>query len=269
MSAVEALPAARSRRLLRGAGARRPARAASCSALIAVCLLFAFPVFWLVLTSLRPGYARLLRPPRHRLHARQLPRGARPGDRAEGAVEQLRHLDAGDRALARRDRDIGLHAVALQGTHPDRLVRRHLRVPLRALRLLGAAALFRHAGDGHLRHLLGPAAAARGGAHLLLLLDHEGLLRRHRPVDGICRHDRRLLALGRVPARRPAGGDTRPHRARHPVLALHLERVPVRAHPDRQQHADADRRDGAVRARARHGVASDERHRACWRSDRR
>ena len=26
-------------------------------AAIAVCLLFAFPVFWLVLTSLRPGYA--------------------------------------------------------------------------------------------------------------------------------------------------------------------------------------------------------------------
>src|SRR5262249_21705294 len=26
-------------------------------AVIAVCLLFAFPIFWLVLTSLRPGYA--------------------------------------------------------------------------------------------------------------------------------------------------------------------------------------------------------------------
>ena len=35
----------------------RPADGAysSCCGLIAVCLLFAFPVFWLVLTSLRPG----------------------------------------------------------------------------------------------------------------------------------------------------------------------------------------------------------------------
>ena len=56
MSAVEALPAARSPGFFE-ALAPGGRRALFVLGLIAVCLLFAFPVFWLVLTSLRPGYA--------------------------------------------------------------------------------------------------------------------------------------------------------------------------------------------------------------------
>ena len=47
----------------------------------------------------------------------------------------------------------------------------------------------------------------------------------------------------------------------HPVLAVHLERVPVRADPDLAQHADDHGDHGAVRDRARHRVEPDERHR--------
>ena len=56
MSAVGALTAVRARAFfeLLAPGGRRALFVLS---LIAVCLLFAFPVFWLVLTSLRPGYA--------------------------------------------------------------------------------------------------------------------------------------------------------------------------------------------------------------------
>ena len=56
MSAVEALPAVRSPGFFE-ALAPGGRRALFVLGLIAVCLLFAFPVFWLVLTSLRPGYA--------------------------------------------------------------------------------------------------------------------------------------------------------------------------------------------------------------------
>jgi multiple sugar transport system permease protein len=56
VSAAEALPAARSPGFFEALapGGRRVLFALG---VIAVCLLFAFPVFWLVLTSLRPGYA--------------------------------------------------------------------------------------------------------------------------------------------------------------------------------------------------------------------
>ena len=56
MSIVGALPAARARAFfeLLAPGGRRALFVLS---VIAICLLFAFPVFWLVLTSLRPGYA--------------------------------------------------------------------------------------------------------------------------------------------------------------------------------------------------------------------
>ena len=40
-------------------------------ALFAICFLFAFPVLWLILTSLRPEFGRLLRPSRHRVHPRR------------------------------------------------------------------------------------------------------------------------------------------------------------------------------------------------------
>jgi multiple sugar transport system permease protein len=50
------------------------------------------------------------------------------------------------------------------------------------------------------------AAAACRGAHLLLLLADEGLFRRHRSVDGVRRHDRRLHPLGRFHPRRGALG---------------------------------------------------------------
>src|SRR5262249_58128324 len=56
VSIVGALPAARARaffELLAPGGQR----ALFVLSVIAICLLFAFPVFWLVLTSLRPGYA--------------------------------------------------------------------------------------------------------------------------------------------------------------------------------------------------------------------
>ncbi len=56
MSAVASLPAARSPGFFE-ALAPGGRRALLVLGLIAVCLLFAFPVFWLVLTSLRPGYA--------------------------------------------------------------------------------------------------------------------------------------------------------------------------------------------------------------------
>ena len=57
MSAVDTLPAAVSRRRLFDALAPGGRRVFFVLGIIAVCLLFAFPVFWLVLTSLRPGYA--------------------------------------------------------------------------------------------------------------------------------------------------------------------------------------------------------------------
>ncbi len=55
MTAVASLPAARSPGFFE-ALAPGGRRALFVLGLIAVCLLFAFPVFWLVLTSLRPGY---------------------------------------------------------------------------------------------------------------------------------------------------------------------------------------------------------------------
>jgi len=56
VSAIASLPAARSTGFFE-ALAPGGRRAFFVLGLIAVCLLFAFPVFWLVLTSLRPGYA--------------------------------------------------------------------------------------------------------------------------------------------------------------------------------------------------------------------
>jgi multiple sugar transport system permease protein len=56
VSAIEAIPAPRSRFFFE-ALAPGGRRAFFLLGTIATCLLFAFPVFWLVLTSLRPGYA--------------------------------------------------------------------------------------------------------------------------------------------------------------------------------------------------------------------
>ena len=66
---------------------------------------------------------------------------------------------------------------------------------------------------------------------------------------------------GAFSARGAAVGDPRHRGAGDPVLAVHLERVPVRADPDLAQHADDHRDHGAVRDRARHRVEPDERHR--------
>src|SRR5262249_50491175 len=175
---------------------------------------------------------RLLRASGNRIYDRQLPRRVGARDRRQGAVQQLHDLNAGDGTFARRHGDVRIHVVALQGTDPERLVFIDLHFSLRALRRVGAAALFRDAATSYFRQLLGAAAAAHCRAHLLLLLDHERLLRRHRPLHGIRGHDRRLLALGRVLAGGHAGGNPRPHRARDLVLALHLERGPVRPPSD-------------------------------------
>ena len=57
MSAVESLHAVANRNRFFDALAPGGRRALFVLGVIGVCLLFAFPVFWLVLTSLRPGYA--------------------------------------------------------------------------------------------------------------------------------------------------------------------------------------------------------------------
>src|SRR5262249_39530874 len=66
---------------------------------------------------------------------------------------------------------------------------------------------------------------------------------------------------GCVPARGAAGGRAGAHRARDPVLALYLERIPVRADPHRAEYADPNGGHGPVRARTGHGVAPHERYR--------
>src|SRR5207248_10350130 len=68
-----------------------------------------------------------------------------------------------------------------------------------------------------------------------------------------------LLAVGGVLARGDAGGNSGSHRACHPVLALYLERVSVRPHSDVARDPHPYRGNGAVRARARNGMASHER----------
>src|ERR1700720_2358065 len=117
------------------------------------------------------GNGGLLRASRDRIYDRQLPRGAVAGDRASSPVQQLHDLDGGNGPFPRRNGDVGLYAVALQGTHPEHLVFAHLHLSLRALCRLGAAALFRYATARHLRHLLGTAVPPRRRPHLLLLLD--------------------------------------------------------------------------------------------------
>jgi multiple sugar transport system permease protein len=57
MTATATLPAVASRNRFFDALAPGGRRALFVLGIIAVCLLFAFPVLWLVLTSLRPGYA--------------------------------------------------------------------------------------------------------------------------------------------------------------------------------------------------------------------
>ena len=237
---------------------------------VAVCLLFAFPVFWLVLTSLRPGLRGVYYVHRgteftidnfHEVLSQEIVLRALFNSFMISTLATV--LSLGVTATS------GYMLSRFKGPIPNIWFSLDLHFSLRALCGLGAAALFRDAAAAHFRHLLGPAAAARRRPHLLLLLDHERLLRRDRPVHGIRRHDRRLLALGRILARCAAGGGSRPHRARDPVLALYLERVPVRAHPHRARDADPDRGHGAVRARARHGMASHERDRGASRSCRR
>ena len=183
-------------------------------ALIGVLFLFGFPAFWLILTSLRPGWAVFYvhRGTDFTIHNYVEVLAGR--HRRPGLRQQLRDRHARDGLLARRDHLQRLHALALQGPGRERLVRHDLRVPHRALHLVGAAALLRHPVDGRLRHLCGAAAAAHRRAHLLLLVDDEGLLRFDRPVDGARRADRRLHALGRVPARGAAVGDPRHRGAR-------------------------------------------------------
>ena len=130
-------PERRTAGLLRRPGAGRNAACCSGSPAVAVCLLFAFPVFWLVLTSLRPGFAVYYV---HRGTDFTL-------DNFHDVLAQEIVLKAlfnsfmistlATVALARRHRDVRLHAVALQGPDPQHLVLADLRVPLRALRRPG------------------------------------------------------------------------------------------------------------------------------------
>src|SRR5262249_61822272 len=98
--------------------------------------------------------------------------------------QQRVDLHAGDRAFAHGHRHEWLYAVALSRRAVAGVVRHDLRLPLRAVHLLGAAAVLRDPGVGRVRLVPGAAAAAHRGAHLLLFLADEGLLRRDRPVDG-------------------------------------------------------------------------------------
>jgi hypothetical protein len=157
MSAVEALPAIGARNRFFDALAPGGRRALFVLGIIGVSTLFAFPVLWLVLTSLRPGYAV------YYVH--------RGTDFTLDNFQEVLSQEIVLRALWNSFAISTLATVLSLGGN--------LRIPLRALRVLGAAPLLCHPGAGHLRHLLGSAAAARGRPHLLLFLDHEGLFRRH------------------------------------------------------------------------------------------
>src|SRR5450759_3025323 len=189
---------------------------------------------------------RLLCPSRHRVHARQLCRGAARGPDRGSLPQQRVDRDTRDRVLAAGDGIERLHAVAVRRAGIADLVRNDLCVPLRALHLLGLAAVLCYPELGYLRHLSRAASAACGGAHLLLLVADEGFFRRHRSVDGVRRHDRRLHPVGRFHPRRRAVGAARDLGACRAVLAVHLERVPVRPDPDRQPRADDHGCHGAV-----------------------
>ncbi len=76
----------------------------------------------------------------------------------------------------------------------------------------------------------------------------DGIESRH----GIGGADRRMYALGCVLAGRVAIGDARHRRVVDPVLAVDMERVPFCADSDRQEHADPHGRDGPIRHGSRH-----------------
>ena len=151
-------------------------------ALAGICFAFAFPVLWLILTSLRPesGVYYVHRGTEFTL-----------GNFKE-VLGQERIVDAfiNSAVISTLATVFSLLVTVSSGYMLSRftgpasrhMVRHHLRVPLRALYLLGAAALLRGAELGHLRHLYRAAAAAYRRAHLLLLLADEGLFRRHRPL---------------------------------------------------------------------------------------
>src|SRR6266498_3283538 len=207
------------------------------------------------------GVRGLLRPPRHAPHPREL-RAGLAGAEDPGVLRQQRGAgDAGDRLLVAGDRAQRLHAVALQGGDEQDLVHDDLPVPDGAVHHVGPAAVPPDAGPRHLRYLSGPAPAPRRRARVLLQLGDEGVLRRGGARDGARGVHRRLLALGRVRPDRAAAGAARDRGAGHPLLAVHLERVPVRPDPHREPDAAAHRDHGPVRPRARGGVASHERHR--------
>ena len=119
MSAVESLPAVANRNRFFDALAPGGRRALFVLGVIGVCLLFAFPVFWLVLTSLRPGYAVYYVHRGTDFTLDNFHEVLSTGDRVPGLVEQLCDLDTGDGSLAGRDRDVGLHAVAFRGPIPN------------------------------------------------------------------------------------------------------------------------------------------------------
>ena len=107
-----------------------------------------------------------------------------------------------------------------------------LRVPLRALRVLGAAALFRDARlgifDTYWGLLLPHVAVHICFFSWIMKGFFDGIdpsMEYAAMIDGCSR-------WGAFLARGHAVGDSRPDRARDSVLALYLERVPVRAHPD-------------------------------------
>ena len=133
-------------RLLRGA--RRPAvrRVLLALATVAVCLLFAFPDL-LADADLAPaGLRRLLRAPRHRVHA------PRTSTRCSASRQVLKAL-CNSFAISTLATVLSLGVTVtsgymlsrFKGPIPSTWFGADLRVPLRAVRLLGAAALFRHA----------------------------------------------------------------------------------------------------------------------------
>jgi len=203
-------------------------------ALSAICFTFAFPVLWLILTSVRPESASIMSIAAPSSRSATLPRCCVTTRIVEAFVNSA--------LIATLATIFSLLVTVSSGYMLSRfhragiadLVRNDLCVPLRALHLLGIAVVLRHPKLGHLRHLPRAAAAACGGAHLLLLVADEGFFRRHRSVDGVCRHDRRLQPMGRFCPRRRAISAARDLGACRAVLAVHLERVPVRSDPDRQ-----------------------------------
>src|SRR5262249_50454070 len=195
-------------------------------AAVAVCLLFAFPVFWLILTSLRPGTGV------YYVH-----RGT------EFTVDNFHEVLSQEIVLRALFNSFMISTLAtvlslgVTATSGYMLSRFKGAVPNAWFSLIYIFLCV-----PYVAWVLPLYFVTQ---QLNIFDTYWGLLLPHVAARG---HDRRLLALGRVLARRHAVGHSGPHRACGSVLALYLERVPLRADPDGTRDADLDRGDGAVRA---------------------